>query len=376
MVCKLNKSVYGLVQAAKNFYRTIVDFLKTIGFVGCKTEPCLMKYVETEGTVFVGIYVDDLLFVGKGKLTMKLIDKVKNRFGIRIKMDLDEFIGCQIQKISNSLVLHQARLITKLEAEFGEECGKKVVRTPMSVNSHVVRPLEGEKLNEKDQTKYMSGTGTLLYLVKHSRPDLSNAVRELSKGMAGASRQGYKQMLRVMTYVLNGGLKGVKMQELKILNWILRCYTDSDWAGNAEDRKSVSGWCIFVEDILLSWGSRAQKNVTCSSTEAEYVGISEICKELLFIIYVLEFLDQKVELPVTVWVDNVGAIYIGENAVTKRTKHIDTRYHVIREHIEDGIVVLRFVRSEKNLADIFTKNTSERVFKDLTGKLIVDADND
>ena len=84
----------------------------------------------------------------------------------------------------------------------------------------------------------------------------------------------------------------------------------------------------------------------------------------------LNFLDQKVDLPVTVLVDNVGAIYIAENAVTKRTKHIDTRYHVIREYVSDGIVELKFVRSIDNVAYIFTKNVTEKIYEKFETKLV------
>ena len=120
----------------------------------------------------------------------------------------------------------------------------------------------------------------------------------------------------------------------------------------------------------MNWVSKAQKNVTIPSTEAEYVGVSEICKEILFMIYILQFLDEKITLPVKILVDNIGAIYIAENAVTKRTKHIDTRYHVIQEYVSDGVVELCFVESVENIADIFTKNVCKMIYHGITSKLI------
>ena len=87
-------------------------------------------------------------------------------------------------------------------------------------------------------------------------------------------------------------------------------------------------------------------------------------------IYILQFLDEKIMLPVKILVDNIGAIYIAENAVTKRTKHIDTRYHVIREYVSDGVVELSFVKSAENIADIFTKNVCKTIYHDITSKLI------
>lgn len=113
--------------------------------------------------------------------------------------------------------------------EFGDECGDKNFVTPMSAKTHVMSEYEKEnKLNEENQTRYQSGAGTLLYLVKHSRPDLSNAVRELTKGMKEASVENYKQLLRVITYVINNEVKGVELTKIENFEWKMRCYTDSD----------------------------------------------------------------------------------------------------------------------------------------------------
>ena len=150
-----------------------------------------------------------------------------------------------------------------------------------------------------------------------------------------------------------------------------RCYTDSDWAGDPENRKSISGWGIFIEDNPICWGSRQQRITSASSTEAEYIGISDVTQELIFLIHILEFLKVNINLPVKVMVDNKGAIFLFENPVVKRTKHIDTRYHIIREHIENGIVTVQFISSDENISDILTKNTSENIFEKHKKNLIV-----
>ena len=99
---------------------------------------------------------------------------------------------------------------------------------------------------------------------------------------------------------------------------------------------------------------------TLSSTEAEYVAVSEVCSEILFVKQVLEFLGVKIKTPIIVKVDNIGAIYLANSATTStRTKHVDARYHFVREFVEDGILQIIFVKSEENIADIFTKNLSQ-----------------
>ena len=126
-------------------------------------------------------------------------------------------------------------------------------------------------------------------------------------------------------------MKIKKEQITDVIKWELTCFVDSDWSSDPINRKSISGWAIFIGNNLISWGSKQQNILATSSTEAEFVAISEVCKDIVFIIKILEFLDIKVELPVTVKVDNTGAIFIADNSVVKRTKRKHTRYLVIRE---------------------------------------------
>jgi hypothetical protein len=104
--------------------------------------------------------------------------------------------------------------------------------------------------------------------------------------------------------------------------------------------------------------------VSLSSTKAEYVSISEVCMDIMYIKSILEFLDIMVELPIIAHVDNIGAIYMSNNATTStRTKHVDTRYHYVKEYVEDGIVKVILVKSRDNKSDIFTKNTNQETYE-------------
>ena len=199
-------------------------------------------------------------------------------------------------------------------------------------------------------------------MLKHSQPDLSNCVRELSTGMLHATLRSYNMMLRVIAFLSQTKNWGIEMSKIQDIDWKLNCFVDSDWAGNACDQKSISGWIIFMQNNPICWGSRSQKNVTLSSSEAEYVAVSEIVKEVLYVVHVLEYLKTKVQLPIVIQVDNQGAIFMANNQVSRRTKHIDTRYHLVREFIEDEILKVIFVRSCENTADIFTKNVDERTY--------------
>jgi hypothetical protein len=132
---------------------------------------------------------------------------------------------------------------------------------------------------------------------------------------------------------------------------------------------------IYVLGAPVAWKSHAQRNVTLSSTEAEYVAVSEVCAEILFVRQIITFLGTEVALPIIVKVDNIGAIYLATNSTTsQRTRHIDVRYHFVREYVQDGTVKIIFVRSAENDADIYTKNTSAGLFDKHTAKYMVDDD--
>jgi hypothetical protein len=214
----------------------------------------------------------------------------------------------------------------------------------------------------------------LLYLVKHSRPDISNAVRELSKVCDGATRSHWKALMRTIQYVLKTESIGLKIRPRKPNgSFVLEAVSDSDYAGDKDTRISVYGYVIYFCGVPVSWKSKSGKSVTLSSTEAEYFAISECAKELIFIKNVMESMGIKIQLPIEIKVDNVGAIYLANNYTTgQRTKHIDVRVHFFRQYIEEGILKIVFVRSEDNDADIMTKNTTEEIFEKQSEKLVGD----
>ena len=212
----------------------------------------------------------------------------------------------------------------------------------------------------------------LLYLIKHSRPDISNAVRELSKVADGATNAHWKAMLRTIKYVLNTESKALKLQPkpkngLFFMEWL----SNSNFAEDKETRTSVYGYILYFCGAPIATKSKLGRSVTQSSTEAEYFAISEIAKEILFTKQLLDTIGIKIELPIIIRVDNVGAIFLANNfSIGQRTKHIDIRAHFIREYIEDDILKLVFIRSEDNDADIFTKNLSEDIFNKHADKMI------
>jgi len=225
--------------------------------------------------------------------------------------------------------------------------GLQTYATPGTPGLHMVQPLIITEEMTARMPMYRSAVGTLLFLLKHSRPDLANPLRELSKVLDCPTEAALKELKRVIKFVLDTkeyGLKIKPMIEDADDSWSVTVFSDSDYAGDAETRVSVTGFCIFLLGVPISWQSRGQRSVTLSSSEAEYVALSEAAKEVKFVAQVMMSMGIPVKSPIIVRVDNVGAIFMSENVTTSpRMKHVDIRYHFVREYVEDGFIEIIFV---------------------------------
>ncbi len=147
--------------------------------------------------------------------------------------------------------------------------------------------------------------------------------------------------------------------------------SDSDYGGDPDTRISVTGYCLYILGALVLWKSKAQTGITLSSSEAEYVAMSEAAKEIQFVTQLLQSLGIKVKTPIIVRVDNIGAIFMGENINTsQKTKHVDIRYKFVNEFVMDKFIKIIFVKTAENKADIFTKNVTGELHKKHTRDMI------
>ena len=373
-------TIYGLVQAARQYYKKARGILRKIGFTGGDVDPCLFVKQSSLGIVFIALYVDDNLLVGHPKAIEDAIQQMKKHgLILKIEDDLKDYLSCEIQfsKDRTKAWLGQPHLISNLESKFGNDVKKlREYKTPGTPNLNMVRNTDDKlALPKEKQSLYRSGVGMLLYLVKYSRPDIANAVRELSKVLDGSTEASFKEMLRVIKYVLDTKEMGLRI-EPKLLRsadepWDLVCYSDSDYAGDPDTRRSVSGYILYVCGVPICWRSKAQRSITLSSSEAEWIALSEATKEVMFVLQLLESMHIRVQLPITVRVDNIGAIWMSQNVNTSsRTKHVDIRTKYVNEYCEDGVLKIIFVKSVDNDSDIMTKNLGADLHSKHSNKLI------
>ena len=319
------------------------------------------------------------LLIGKSEQIQEFTTKIQKEYSVKIQHNLADYLGCEfhMNKVKTRGWFGQPSIINSLEQKFGERAIKERLSLTPGTPRFTARMLDNpeDEVSPEEHETYRSGVGTLMYLTKHSRSDICNPVRELSKTMDSPAPVHLKEMYKLIRYVLCTKYHGLKFELMKDIKkkWALIALSDSDFASEKETRISVFGYTIYFCGIPIAWRSKRMKSVVLSTTEAEYMALSEVVKELKFIVQLLQTMNIEVELPITVYVDNVGAIWLSNNRTTSdRTKHIDIRTSFVKEYQEDGKIIIKFVKSEDNEADIFTKNATNTIFQNHQKNLVWD----
>jgi hypothetical protein len=241
--------------------------------------------------------------------------------------------------------------------------GCKPADSPIEANHHL-RSNAGE---HTDKERYQRLVGRLIYL-SHTRLDISYAVGVVSQFMHAPRTSHLVAVYRILRYLKSAPGKGVLFSNHGHLR--LEAFTDADWAGSIDDRRSTSGYCTFLGGNLVTWRSKKQAVVARSSAEAEYRAMSHGVCELLWLQTFLRDLGFPDASPMKLYCDNKAAINIAHNPVQHdRTKHIEIDRHFIKEKLNNGLICMPFVRSEDQLADVFTKGLSSRSFHPIVFKL-------
>jgi hypothetical protein len=218
--------------------------------------------------------VDDCYVVGKPESIQQVVRKIEAA-GLKIKTEYNtkDYLSCEIKMNEGKSIawIGQPQQVKKLEDNFGEmirSCQK--YKTPGTSNFGIVQPKgDDPRITEAEQCTYRSVVGSLLHLTKHSRPDISNEARELSKSMDGATPLAFKEMKRLVKFIIDTNEYGLKIAPSvpKTKKWNLTAYKDSDWAGDKDNRHSVSGYSIFLNGAVILWKSKLQKALALSSAE-------------------------------------------------------------------------------------------------------------
>eukprot|EP00253_Pinus_taeda_P012705 PITA_12705 len=312
-VCKLKKAFHGLKQVPRAWYSRIDSYLLKNGFDKC----------------------NDYYLIENFKAVMK------EEFEMTDMGLLRYFLGIEVDQNENGIFICQARYVNEVLGRFNmQECKAKITPTVM-----------GLKLSKEDNNKdfdpslYKSIVGSLMYLTA-TRPDIMFAVSLISRFMERPKEAHWQATKRILRYVKGTKKFGI-LYNVSEHSDLVR-YTDSDWVGSVDDQKNTSGYVFHMGSGAISWASKKQSIVALSTTEAEYVAATAATCQAVWMRRMLRSLGQEQEKATVIFCDNSSAIALSKNSVFhKRTKHIDTRFHYIRELVSNGEIVLEHCRNQE-----------------------------
>ena len=356
-VCKLQKYVYGLKQAGREWGKHFAYCLNKLGFESLKSDEGVFVLHAPTFFCLVVSHVDDMsIGCNQPKFVDQLESKVEQFFKINNLGRMQLFVGVQVSQSPGKISLSQDAYIERALKRFNmENCNPQ--RTPLSPGLKLRKsdcPVEEKDKVQMSAIPYRSLVGTLMYAAVGTRPEMAYAVGNLSRFLNNPGEPMWRSGKRTLRFLSGTRTAGPTYQVTGNNEIIAFC--DSDWGNNPDDRRSVSGHVLLLANAAISWKSRVQQTVALSSVEAEYLALSDCVKEVIWARSFMTELGFPPKNPTKIYIDNTGAEALAKNPVNhQRTKHIDIRHHFIRQHVDDKTIQLVHIASEENVADILTK---------------------
>ena len=369
LVCRLRKSLYGLKQAGRQWNSLLNDWLINSKWKlkRARSDYCLYYANVNDKVLLVGCYVDDLVITGNDP---QLIQDFKTDIGKRFKITdmgaLKWILGMEVvrDRKKRTLTLHQRKYINDILNDFNmQECNPRL--TPADPSARLSKEDSPQTDTDKaatDTTLYRRMVGKLVYLMVASEPMISFAVSQLSRFFSCPGPKHFAACKYAIAY-----LKGIRETQGLVfrgdVGFDLHAYCDSDWAGCPDTRRSTSGYAIMFAGAAISWLSKRQPTVALSSAEAEYVTACLACQETQWIRQMLTEIGVPISKePTVVLSDSQSAIAMANNPTAGRAKHIDIKYHFVKEARENKVVSFKYVPTNQEAADAFTKSLARPKF--------------
>ncbi|KAL2250907.1 UNVERIFIED_CONTAM: Retrovirus-related Pol polyprotein from transposon TNT 1-94 [Sesamum indicum] len=365
-VCLLKKSLYGLKQSPRQWNKKFDMFMLSLNFKRSDYDHCLYFKFLDEVPVFLVLYVDDMLITSPSlNLIESLQNDLSNNFEMKNLGDAKKILGMDIHRNRKrfSILLNQKSYIHSVLKRFSME-NSKPTSVPLAAHFQLSKDQCPKTSSEKDKMckiPYSNVIGSIMFLMVCTRPDIAYAISCLSRYMSNPGPphwEALKWLLRYLRGTDNIGINFSKFSDS--VNLI--GYVDSNYANEKDSRKSTTSYIFTLCGSCISWKSQLQHIVALSTTEAEYIATTEAFKEAIWLeglVKEIGFLKNRL----TVFSDSQSSIQLCKNPVFHdRTKHIDVRFHFIRDIVSKEIIKLEKVRSEENPADMGTKSLPAEKF--------------
>jgi transposase InsO family protein len=361
LVCKLNRSLYGLKQAGRSWYKKIDSALVGLDFFAFPADNCIYVQRTDEDTVYLLLYVDDLLLACRSLSKLTAVkEQLSSLFSMKDMGEAQYILGLQItrDRANRTLSLSQAQYIETVIQRFRME-DSHPESTPCVVGLDLRKatsPMTAEEQEKMKNVPYAPAVGAIMYAMLGTRPDIAYAVSVVSQFMHDPRPVHWKAVKRVLRY-----LKGTQHYKLTYgasESSHFHGYTDSNWGNDKGDRRSVCGYVFFLHGGAINWRARKQHSVALSSVEAEYVAACEAGRDAVHWRSFLSDLRSPLLLsgPTTIHCDNQGAIALSKNPEHHdRSKHIDITHHWIRQQVAEGVIHLDYLSTQTMIADVLTK---------------------
>ena len=365
-VCKLHKSLYGLKQAPRAWFHRITGFLLSAGFHQSKADHSLFIFHYGSHTIYLLLYVDDIIVTGSSDgIVESFIRAIGRGFDIKDMGSLHYFLGLQVSSSPAGLHINQLKYAHDILKKH-DLLLSQPMSTPLAAKP-ILTATDGDLLD--NPTVFRELVGSLQYLTI-TRPDISFAVNSVAQFMSQPRTSHLIAAKRILRYVkgtLDHGLFFSPQRQPVLLS----AYSDADWAGCPDSRRSTTGYLVYLGSNLISWCSKKQPTVARSSAEAEYRSLAHASAETTWLGYLLFELGVRINLPIMLHCDNLSATYMASNPVFhSRTKHIELDYHFVREKVALGSHRVCYIPSVDQPADLLTKPLHKSRHNTLCLKLV------
>ena len=370
-VCLLKKALYGLKQSPRSWFHVIAEVLADFDFKQSTSDPCIWIYEAANGEyTYIALYVDDLIIAGENSSTIAMIkQRLNERFEMKDLGIARKFLGMEIEYGNDgSIKIHQNQYIQQLLDRHGMmDCNP--VTTPMDTSIKLTSITAEEA--PADPQEYARIVGGLTFAACVTRPDIACAVGQLSQFLNNPSSTHMHAAKRVLRYLQGTSTLGITYRPPPLR---LQGYSDANWAGDMDTRRSTTGYVVMLNNGAIAWKSRCQPTVALSTMESEYMALTDATKELVWVRNLLAELghsnnhsnNQSVN-PTDLFSDNQGAIALAKNPVShSRAKHIDIRHHFVREAIQDRIIWVQHIPTAEMTADSLMKTLGHEKHKKCT----------